>query len=186
MGYVKIWVPDMVHKLLPACNNNSEIAIGLKHIVAADGVHFTQSGYEKMALVMHQQLTTQRCKNNLAAGPIISGSGSVPCGPSGGNSSKTFYWRGFVSPTGSCRPKQNNAAFRASHPGGGGKWKGHPVNVGPQIIQNRGGGQNRGGRQSRGGGQYRSGGQNRGNAVPGVSGGRGRGASRPFPYYRRN
>ncbi len=45
---------------------------------------------------------------------------------SGGKPQKTFYWRGFVSPTGSCRPKQHNAAYRASHPGGGGKWKATP------------------------------------------------------------
>jgi hypothetical protein len=129
MGFVKIWVPDTVHKMLLACNNNSEIAIGLKHIVAADGVHFTQLGYENMAVVLHQYIRTKRCKNTPAAGSILSGSGGIPSGLSGGKPSKTFYWRGFVSPTGSCRPKQNNAAYRASHPGGGGKWKGHPVNV---------------------------------------------------------
>jgi hypothetical protein len=142
----KIWFPDTVHKMLPACNNNSEILIGLKHIVATDGVHFTQPGYEKMAAVLHQYIKTQRCKNISAA--VLSLSGSS--GMSGGKPPKTFYRRGFVPPTGSCCRKQHNAAYRASHPDSDGKWKGHPVNVGQH------------------------GGQNCGHNTPGSSGGRGR------------
>jgi hypothetical protein len=165
MGYSRIWVPDTIHKMLPACNNNSEISIGLKHIVSADGVHFTQSGYEKMAVVLHQYIRTQLNENISAAVPIVSGSSGV----SRGKPQKIFYWRGFASPAGSIRPKPHNSAYRASHPGGGGKWKGHPVNVGhfsgPQH-----------------GGSYS------GNVTQSHSVGRGRGAAirPPPPYYRRN
>jgi hypothetical protein len=166
MGYSKIWVPDTIHKMLPACNNNSEIAVGLKHIVAADGVHFTPSGYEKMAVVLHQYMRKQMCDTPTASVSILSGPGV-----SGGKPKKNFYWRGFASPAGSCRPKPQNSAYRMSHPGGGGKWKGHPTNVGSVHV-----------------GRLPFENASRGKNANVFQGGRGRGAGSrpPPPYYRRN
>jgi hypothetical protein len=165
MGYSRIWVPDTIHKMLPACNNNSEIAVGLKHIVAADGVHFTPSGYEKMAVVLHQYMGKQMRETPTASVSILSGSGV-----SGEKPKKNFYRRGFASPAGSCRPKPQNSAYRMSHPGGGGKWKGHPANVGPAHV-----------------GRLPFENASRSKNANVFQGGRGRGAgSRPPPYYRRN
>ncbi len=48
-GKKDIWVPDLVGKMLPACNGISEQALGWKQIAAADGVHLVQSRYDKMA-----------------------------------------------------------------------------------------------------------------------------------------
>ncbi len=46
----------------------------------------------------------------------------------------SFYWRGFLSPVGSARPKNNHAAYMLTHRGsgggGGGKIRGYPVNAG--------------------------------------------------------
>ncbi len=43
------WVPNLVGKMIPACNGIVEQAVGWKQIDAAtDGVHLLESGYEKM------------------------------------------------------------------------------------------------------------------------------------------
>jgi hypothetical protein len=115
MGMVRMWVPDVVHKMLPACNNNSEIAVGLKHVVAADGVHFTSDGYEKMAMVLKTYIETQIEKTTSAAVPSVSDAGGAQVPQL---RTKTYYWRGFVSPVGSCRPTKHSLTFRMSHPGG--------------------------------------------------------------------
>jgi hypothetical protein len=49
LGKKNSWVPDLVGNLLTACNGIQEKAFGLKHIMSADGVHFTKHGYEKLA-----------------------------------------------------------------------------------------------------------------------------------------
>ena len=157
MGMVRMWVPDVVHKMLPACNNNSEIAVGLKHVVAADGVHFTSDGYEKMAVVLKNCIETQLEKTTSAAVPSVSdvGGAQVPQ-----LRTKTYYWRGFVSPVGSCRPTKHSLTYRMSHPGGG-KWKNLPprnpqlsaaaASAAPAVRGGRGG---RGGYVNRGRGKF--------------------------------
>jgi hypothetical protein len=42
----------------------------------------------------------------------------------------TYYWRGFLLPVGSARPKNSNAAYMQTHHGGGGKMRGFPANMG--------------------------------------------------------
>jgi hypothetical protein len=81
---------------------------------------FPESGERKERGKEKKVHQNSACKNIPVAGLILSGSSGL----SGGKPLKTF-----VSPTRSCRPKQHNAAYRASHPGGSGKWKGHPITV---------------------------------------------------------
>ncbi len=157
---VKMWVPDVVHKMLPACNNNAEIAVGLKHLVAADGVHFTSDGYEKMAVVLKTCIETQREKTTSAAVPSVSDAGGAQVPQL---RTKTYYWRGFVSPVGSCRPSKHSLAYRMSHPGGG-KWKNPPprnpqpsaaaASVASATPAVRGGRGGRGGQVNRGRGKF--------------------------------
>jgi hypothetical protein len=120
--------------MLPACSDTSELAVGLKYLFSADGVHFTNQGYKKIAHVIVKSAAMQLSKKlNSAA---ISLSGGTP-----GN----YYWRGFLSPVSSARPKNSNTAYLSTHQGAGGKWKGYPVNVGRGVSRGRG-------ESSRGGG----------------------------------
>jgi hypothetical protein len=120
LGKKNIWVPDLVGKMLPACNGATELSVGWKTVAAADGVHLTGAGYQKLADTLIQ------CTHNLLCfkKPAVSYVSAL------GRRSRTFYWRGFASPAGSDRPKNPIAAYKASHRGGGGKWRGHPVSVG--------------------------------------------------------
>ncbi len=113
LGKKNAWVPDLVGNLLPACNGLKEKAVGLKHIMSADGVHFTKHGYEKLAETIVKCCKTQFEKSVSAA--------SIVSARPAGTRQKTFYWRGFVSPVGSSRPASRTAAYLAAHPGGGGK-----------------------------------------------------------------
>jgi hypothetical protein len=112
--------------MIPACNGLTEQAIGWKQIAAADGVHLVVSGYEKMADVVHSCVKNLLEKSKDTAACSV----SVARNPMKGS----FYWRGFLSPVGSARPKNNQAAYMLTHrgggSGGGGKMGGYPVNVG--------------------------------------------------------
>jgi len=131
MGKKKAWVPDFIGNLLPACNGIEEQAAGLKHVMAADGVHFTPHGYEKIA-----DTVVKVCKTHLekldSAASLVS-AGPVRVKP------KTYYWRGFVSPVGSLRPTAHAAAYKAAHPGGGGKWRSKPITAGKNATTPSGG-----------------------------------------------
>jgi hypothetical protein len=121
-----VWVPDLFGKMMPACNGPSEQAIGWKQIAAADGVHLVASGYEKMAAVVHSCVQTLLEKSKDAAACSVSAARNPTKG--------SFYWRGFLSPIGSARPKNNHAAYMLTHRGGGGggggKIRGYPGSAG--------------------------------------------------------
>ena len=159
MGQTRMWVPDIVRKMLPACSDTSELAAGLKYLFSADGVHFTEQGYEKMAHVIAKSAAMQLSKDHSSAAISLSGASA---GSSNEKQGK-FYWRGFMSPVGSARPKNSNTAYLSTHQGAGGKWKSHPVNVGRGAPRGRGD-------------PYRGGSLPRGP----------RGNPRMLPYYRRN
>ena len=115
-----VWVPDLFGKMILACNGLSEQAIGWKQIAAADGVHLVP--YEKMASVVFS------CVKNLLdkSKDTVASSVSAARNPTKGS----FYWRGFLSPVGSARPKNNHAVYmltnRGGGGGGGGKMRGFP------------------------------------------------------------
>jgi hypothetical protein len=131
LGKKKAWVPDFIGNLLPACNGIEEQAAGLKHVMAADSVHFTAHGYEKIADTVVKLCKTHLEKLDSAASLVSAGPVSVK--------PKTFYWRGFVSPVGSLRPSAHASAYKAAHPGGGGKWRAKPTNVGKNATAPSGG-----------------------------------------------
>jgi hypothetical protein len=93
----------------------------LREIAAADGVHFTKHGYEKLA---H---TIVCCSKSLVEKSYTAKNSVSDAGGSNGShrgGPKSFFWRGFVSPIGSERPRNHHAKFMLTHQGsgGGGKW----------------------------------------------------------------
>jgi hypothetical protein len=140
LGKNHFWVPDLLGNALPACKGIPEIAAGLREISAADGVHFTAHGYEKITDSIVKCVHTLLEKSNTAKNSVSDCTGRPE--NSHGRGQKSFYWRGFVSPVGSERPRNNHAAYMLTHQGsggrGGGKWPPQYGNV------NRGrGGHNR-------------------------------------------
>jgi hypothetical protein len=91
----------------------------------------TPHGYEKIA-----DTVVKVCKTHLekldSAASLVS-AGPVRVKP------KTYYWRGFVSPVGSLRPTAHVAAYKAAHPGGGGKWRSKPITAGKNATTPSGG-----------------------------------------------
>jgi hypothetical protein len=59
MGLTQVWVPDVIRKMLLACSDTSELAAGLKYLFSADGVHFTDQGYDKIARVIAKSAAMQ-------------------------------------------------------------------------------------------------------------------------------
>ena len=104
-----VWVPDSVASLTPDSNSVLEQVEKIKSYFSSDGVHLNSTGNRALASCVKKIID-----EHTAASICVSGRG-----PPG-----EFFWRGFVSPVGSARPK--NAA--SLHPargygGGGGKWK---------------------------------------------------------------
>jgi hypothetical protein len=87
----------------------TEQAIGWKEIVAADRVHLIETGYEKMATVVKNCDVELLNRNQVYAS----------CSVLATMTKNSFYWRGFLSPVGSIRPKNSHAAYMQTHRGGG-------------------------------------------------------------------
>jgi hypothetical protein len=82
-------------------SSRQENVNALRHLTAADGVHFTRDGYENLAMAIHNSIMS---KDKLAA--VVSRAGNGRMG--------TFFWRGFISPNGSARPKFSAAGYSAN------------------------------------------------------------------------
>jgi hypothetical protein len=81
--------------------SREENVSALRHLTAADGVHFTRDGYENLANAIHNTVTS---KDKIAAVDSRAGNGRRG----------TFFWRGFISPNGSARPKFSSAGYSAN------------------------------------------------------------------------
>ena len=130
LGRKNVWVPNVFGKMIPACNGIKEQAIGWKELAAADGVHLVETGYAKMAAVLKD------CIGEL----LKRSQAPAPCSVSARAAKSTYYWRGFMSPVGSTRPKNSHAAYMQTHrggSGGGGKMRGFPANMGQARDRSR-------------------------------------------------
>jgi hypothetical protein len=78
MGLTQVWVPDIIRKMLPACSDTSELAAGLKYLFSADGVHFTDQGYKKIAHVIAKSAAMQLSKKQCSAAISLSGTTADP------------------------------------------------------------------------------------------------------------
>jgi len=103
-----VWVPDTISELTGDCNSLTSKAESLRTFFAEDGVHLSREGADRYADIVKNILDEK-----IAADIFVSG----PPKP------REFFWRGFVSPTGSSRPT-NLSASHHNKSAGGGKWRG--------------------------------------------------------------
>jgi hypothetical protein len=109
-GMPTIWVPDMLRMMFPTATTTATLTEQILSVTHADGVHLLDDGYAMLGTVLLDVVKTRLAYNVHVSGDQESGS------------SKSYYWRGFTSPTGSARPKPSVTSYKDSHPGGG-KWK---------------------------------------------------------------
>ncbi len=85
--------------------DKDNIIVCLRESCAADGVHFTDEGYATLSSNIHRSLESRffKCCQSMSAAASVSGRGGRP-----GN----FYWRGFMSPVGSTRPKNMATSYK--------------------------------------------------------------------------
>jgi len=101
-----VWVPDVVSDLASDGTGGLSKAGMLGTLFSRDGVHLNTDGAKKLATIVHTLIVEK------TAASLVSGGGS----------SKEYFWRGFVSPVGSSRPKNTGCFHKNS--AGGGKWRG--------------------------------------------------------------
>jgi len=107
--YNGTWVPDTIQQLFPDCTNMGSLANGLKDLYARDNVHLTREGYSKVADIILECIATR-----FSASVSVSG----PQGGPPGEKPQAFFWRGFVSPIGSARPKERFFSMKHKRFGG--------------------------------------------------------------------
>jgi hypothetical protein len=106
IGLDKAWVGDGVGDLVPpSIKNKDDIIVCLRESCAADGVHYTDEGYATLSSNIHSALESKFAKRweSMSAAVSVSGKGERH-----GN----FYWRGFLSPVGSTRPKSTATSYK--------------------------------------------------------------------------
>ena len=101
-------VPDLVQKMFPGAKSTTELLSEIRKFSAADGVHLLADGYGLVADVLKDVIT----EHFAAVVPVSGGKG---CG-------RPVFWKGFLSPTGSSRPKNTVQSYKYTHQPGG-KWK---------------------------------------------------------------
>jgi len=103
-----VWVPETVAKLSGEHTSITNQIEGLRTMFSEDGVHLSPNGADAYACIVKT---------------LIDEKISAPIRVSGGGKPREYFWRGFVSPTGSSRPSNLSAVHQNRHPGGG-KWRG--------------------------------------------------------------
>ena len=91
--HTKLTVPELYSSMFPGAGSPGKILEEFRRISDEDGVHLTEEGYAKWS-------------NAVMATFAQSDGTSIPTN----NEQKTYFWRGFVSPHGAERPK-NQAAL---------------------------------------------------------------------------
>ena len=107
-------VPDLVQKMFPSAKNTTELLSELEKYSANDGVHLVADGYGLVADVLKRVIT-----EHIAAVVPVSG------GKGGG---RPVFWKGFMSPVGSSRPKNNLQNYKSTHQTGG-KWRNQRIHT---------------------------------------------------------
>jgi hypothetical protein len=113
LGIKNYSVPDILNLMMPACIGIAEYALSLKHLIKDDGVHLNEDGLRCLANALSRLIETRTGnseKPDTVRSPNVSGTRQ-----------RTFYWRGFVSPVGTCRPSNHNKAYLQSHSSHGGR-----------------------------------------------------------------
>ena len=95
-GIQNFTVPDTLQLMFG--ETIEKIDAGLQKVSSVDGVHLTHNGYSNLADVV-KKLVTPDTASCSAAGAET-------------RTRTSFFWRGFVSPVGTPRPKQNAQAYK--------------------------------------------------------------------------
>ena len=101
-------VPDLVQKMFPQAKSTSELLSELETCSANDGVHLVAGGYSLVADILKAVVTEH-------SAAVVSVSGGKGAG-------KPVFWKGFLSPIGSSRPKNTVESYKYTHPTVG-KWR---------------------------------------------------------------
>ena len=115
-GVTKHWVMEGWRDIVGVENSTrKEDITSLRHVTGSDNVHFTREGYENLASSIHSTVTE---KVQISAARPVTGPGT--------GKRASYFWRGFVSPVGSARPRFSAGAYNASkrgrpHPYRGGR-----------------------------------------------------------------
>jgi hypothetical protein len=115
MGTKKFWVLDGLGAVLGVDSGtdrggNKEILVNLEQFIAADGVHLSKAGYKNMARVIKTTITSVYT-GKLGKQNSVSNTGTLPA------QERSYYWRGFISPCGSVRPRSASSLGLASSGG---------------------------------------------------------------------
>ena len=94
-GMPNNWVPDMLRMMFPTATTTVTLTEQILTITHADGVHLLDDGYATLGNVLLDVVKTRFAYNVSVSGDQESGL------------SKSYYWRGFTSPTGSARQMEN-------------------------------------------------------------------------------
>jgi len=103
-----VWVPDLLQDMFPDCTNFGSLATALGQFYAQDGVHLTKNGYGLVA-----DIVIECIKKRDTAAIHVSG----PRGGLKGEKPKSYFWRGFASPVGTERPRENYFSHKHKHVG---------------------------------------------------------------------
>ncbi len=107
-GVVKHWVMEGWKDVIGARGSSREDdLVSLRHVSGSDNVHYTRDGYENLAGSIH---TTIHSRESVSASRNVAGTGPI-------RSRQNFFWRGFVSPNGSTRPRHSATSYNNSKRG---------------------------------------------------------------------
>jgi hypothetical protein len=121
MGTEKFWVLDGMGAVLGVNSGtdrggNREILADLEPFMANDGVHLSEAGYKNLARVIKTTITSVYT-GKLGKQNIATNTGTLPA------QERSYYWRGYISPCGSVRPRsglKSRAGKQWRHHGGHG------------------------------------------------------------------
>ncbi len=107
-SFVKHWVMDGWKGVIGTRGQSrEEDMVLLRHVSGADNVHFTRDGYENLAAAIH---ATIHSRENVVAPCSVTGAGPI-------RKRQQFFWRGFVSPNGSTRPRFTATSYNRAKRG---------------------------------------------------------------------
>jgi hypothetical protein len=107
-GVVKHWVMEGWKDVIGTRGSSREDdLVALRHVSGSDNVHYTRDGYENLAGSIHG---TIHSRESVSASCNVAGTGPT-------RSRQTFFWRGFVSPNGSTRPRHSATSYNNSKRG---------------------------------------------------------------------
>jgi hypothetical protein len=106
VGLDKAWVSEGVRDLVPpSITKKDDILMCLQEVCMQDGVHYTNEGYATLTSNIHSVLKDKFSNREGMVSAAVSVSEAE-------KRSGTYYWRGFLSPTGSSRLRGSGSSYK--------------------------------------------------------------------------